>query len=71
MLMATKYKVGDLVQLKSGGPKMTVTKPDYYIGDVGAYWFTGTKKHKADFPPEALLPVDGEAVATEQSPRAN
>lgn len=44
--METNFKAGDEVQLKSGGPKMTIEVLD---GD-GAYciWFSGLDK-KADY----------------------
>ena len=47
------WKVGDLVQLKSGGPTMTVVEvaPKGY---VHATWFAGAKKESGGFPPEAL-----------------
>ena len=55
-----KYKVGDVVQLKSGGPKMTVTSvpstaSDYYH----TCWFGGSKREFANFPEDALMtPAD-------------
>lgn len=33
-----KFKLGDVVRLKSGGPTMTVTSIDR-DGDVGVIWF--------------------------------
>jgi uncharacterized protein YodC (DUF2158 family) len=57
--MADELKVGDVVQLKSGGPKMT-------IGGIGKYgmgsttdrancvWFEGTNKKEALFELHAL-----------------
>jgi uncharacterized protein YodC (DUF2158 family) len=40
--MAVPFKKGDVVQLKSGGPRMTVEAvfPD---GDVRVAWFAGSK----------------------------
>lgn len=55
--MANEFKVGDVVQLKSGSPKMTAIK----VGDnlkheptVWCDWFDGTDKKHGTFPPEAL-----------------
>lgn len=46
-------KVGDVVQLKSGGPKMVI-QDDYGIDEKGQHWFTcewfeDTKPKSADF----------------------
>lgn len=55
-----EFKVGDVVQLKSGGPKMT-------IEDIGNYsfagteikakcvWFEGTKQKEGVFAPATLM----------------
>lgn len=47
-----KFKIGDIVQLKSGGPKMTVTS----VGErsVITAWFAGSKKEAGSFPFEAI-----------------
>jgi uncharacterized protein YodC (DUF2158 family) len=51
------FNIGDLVELKSGGPKMTVTRVD----DLGirtivrCTWFADSKKEQGEFPPEALV----------------
>ncbi|WP_080582709.1 YodC family protein [Sinorhizobium fredii] len=47
------YKIGDIVQLKSGGPKMTVTEisPNDH---VWTSWFAGAKNEKARFHIETL-----------------
>lgn len=55
--MATQtFNVGDVVRLKSGGPKMTVTQIGERLGapTVWCSWFDGTKKLDGDFPPSAL-----------------
>ena len=61
--MAQEFKVGDVVQLKSGGPLMTVT----YVGEqdgaprVWCSWFVNnTKEEKGTFPPAALTAVSDE-----------
>jgi uncharacterized protein YodC (DUF2158 family) len=50
------FKVGDIVRLKSGGPKMTVTK---VVGDrIHCEWFNDDNKVDFKvFPPEALEAV--------------
>jgi uncharacterized protein YodC (DUF2158 family) len=62
MVMAEKFKVGDTVQLKSGGPKMTVTDtkrdPVNLIDEdsIECMWFAGAKREVGRFPPAALMP---------------
>ena len=51
--MAEKFKIGDIVQLKSGGPKMTVTK--VLEEGVNTAWFAGSKKEAGTFPFEAVM----------------
>jgi len=56
--MADAFKPGDVVTLKSGGPKMTVAQ----VGNaamsgeptVWCVWFDGVKKLEETFPPDAL-----------------
>jgi uncharacterized protein YodC (DUF2158 family) len=53
------FKVGEIVQLKSGGPKMTVTDipagsyKDYY----STSWFAGAKLEHGHFPEDSLMPA--------------
>lgn len=61
--MARKFKKGDIVQLKSGGPKMTVDAVDgedafSTTGGVWAIWFAGAKRERAHFSVEAIIPVE-------------
>ena len=51
--MAEKFKIGDIVQLKSGGPKMTITKVLEEV--VHTAWFAGSKKETGVFPFEAVM----------------
>lgn len=64
--MAQKYKTGDVVLLKSGGPKMTVKEytQDFTLAPgvreveaVSCQWFAGSKQEQAIFPEDSLEPV--------------
>jgi uncharacterized protein YodC (DUF2158 family) len=50
------FNVGDIVQLKSGGPDMTVTRIGASAGEpmLWCTWFDGTKDAYGLFPPNAL-----------------
>jgi uncharacterized protein YodC (DUF2158 family) len=63
----TEFKIGDVVELKSGGPAMTVTQVPGWVGsppkqgDVGVrtdlvtcYWFDGGEANSHEFQPEVL-----------------
>jgi uncharacterized protein YodC (DUF2158 family) len=53
-----QFQAGDVVQLKSGGPKMTVESTEAIGGGktfVDCIWFEGTTKvERHTFPEEAL-----------------
>jgi len=51
--MEPKFKIGDIVQLKSGGPKMTVTNVTRGEG-VHTAWFAGSKRESGYFPFDAI-----------------
>jgi len=51
-----KIEKGDVVELKSGGPEMTVTMKAIG-GDWVCQWFEGQKLVVASFPPEGLRKV--------------
>lgn len=55
--MPDQFKPGDVVMLKSGGPKMTVNAVGEQFGGgirVWCDWFVGTKKQSGDFEPNSL-----------------
>jgi uncharacterized protein YodC (DUF2158 family) len=57
-----QFKPGDLVELKSGGPVMTIEKPNFDIYEVweGTYscsWFAGDKHQHNRFAQAALRPA--------------
>jgi len=58
-----EFKEGDVVQLKSGGPKMTYTGREIagHKGKVECLWFaegTDSKLESGWFPPNLLILVD-------------
>lgn len=56
VLTKSKFKVGDLVKLVSGGPTMTVTA--FSEAYISCHWFpTPHEPRAASFPPEALVNV--------------
>lgn len=55
--MAEKLKIGDIVQLKSGGPKMTVTRLSDNEKVAHTSWFAGSKHEAGGFPVDALIPI--------------
>lgn len=54
--MDDQFKAGDVVQLKSGGPKMTVSYVREWQGQMEANcdWFEGTTNHSGSFPVTSL-----------------
>lgn len=58
--MAEKFNKGDIVSLKSGGPKMTIVQ-ESDIGDhkeVKCKWFSGNKLQDGWFCLEALVKIE-------------
>ena len=60
--MSNKFATGDIVQLKSGGPQMTVEEvsEDYIAGEefVQCQWFSGSKLQDGWFRPESLAKIE-------------
>ena len=54
VMKEAKYKVGDVVQLKSGGPSMTVEGYRDYDGHVICQWFAGNKLQSGVFDPDSI-----------------
>ncbi|MBR2572866.1 MAG: DUF2158 domain-containing protein [Loktanella sp.] len=58
--MAATFKPGDIVQLKSGGPAMTIASLSTNMnGGFSGYqceWFKGASKERAHFTEETLKP---------------
>jgi uncharacterized protein YodC (DUF2158 family) len=50
--MSAAFKVGDVVKLKSGGSRMTVSAIDG--ADVTCIWFEGAKTERDTFPAATL-----------------
>jgi uncharacterized protein YodC (DUF2158 family) len=55
MKTKSEFKVGDIVMLKSGGPKMTVSDLLDSGLTIRTTWFAGSKNESGRFPPEALM----------------
>ncbi|MXP43066.1 YodC family protein [Allopontixanthobacter sediminis] len=53
-----KFTPGDLVELKSGGPVMTVEKEGYEQDTWGCTWFAGDKHQQNTFSGVALKLAD-------------
>lgn len=57
--MSTSFKVGDIVQLKSGGPEMTVQRiPTTHNHYYDCQWFAVKKLESGHFPADSLQPVN-------------
>lgn len=61
--MADEFKVGEIVQLKSGGPEMTVSNTNLFDKDdhVKCQWFGGRKLDQGAFPTASLVRVRAES----------
>lgn len=65
-VMTERFKAGDVVQLKSGGPKMTVSWIDTDVtGDpvVHCSWFDATgNEHTGNWPVPSLIKMPPESL---------
>ncbi len=61
--MTEQFKAGDMVQLKSGGPRMTIREIEDWDGGPRAWcqWFQGTDSKEGVFPLTSLT------IATQRS----
>lgn len=58
MSKQSEFVVGDIVQLKSGGPDMTVKAiPRQHASYYVCQWFAGKKLESGDFQPDSLKVV--------------
>lgn len=61
--MDNKFEIGDVVQLKSGGPRMTVASLGVDASQeqiAGCIWFEGSKRHNRNFLTSVLMVVPSE-----------
>jgi len=58
--MADEFKPGDVVQMKSGGPKMTVFHIGEQYGETRIFctWIEGSKKYEETFYPAVLKIIE-------------
>lgn len=56
MMNQQAFNPGDVVQLKSGGPPMTVDQIDDFQGEIGVkcIWFEAKARKESVFPPHTL-----------------
>lgn len=53
-----EFKIGDTVQLKSGGPKMTISSARDSQEDYLCMWFKGASREQGYFKDEVLKRID-------------
>ncbi|HYE32103.1 MAG TPA: DUF2158 domain-containing protein [Methylomirabilota bacterium] len=58
--MAQTFKTGDVVQLKSGGPKMTIAEVDHGGQRYFCKWFAGAKIETGAFHVDTLKPASAQ-----------
>ena len=69
--MSDEFNAGDVVKLKSGGPKMTVVATDLPgVMTVRCSWFAGAKHESGSFPTHALVLFEDEPMALIERPIA-
>ena len=62
----TKFEVGAVVRLKSGGPRMTVVGRMWGSDQLLCNWFEGVRSHMGSFPAKALVGAPAEEAAAPQ-----
>ena len=66
----TKFEVGDVVRLNSGGPRMTVVGRLWGSDQLLCNWFEGVRSHAGSFPEGALVAAPAESQAGEGQQQA-
>lgn len=61
-----EFDVGDVVRLKSGGPRMTVVGRMWGSDQLLCNWFEGVRSHAGSFPAKALAGAPEEARGEQQ-----
>jgi uncharacterized protein YodC (DUF2158 family) len=61
MASSDKFAPGDIVVLKSGGPKMTIDS-ECSNGGYWTVWFAGVKRERAHFHEEAITTPPSEPL---------
>jgi uncharacterized protein YodC (DUF2158 family) len=59
-MAGSKFKAGELVQLKAGGPKMVVEEWNTFNEAYNCSWFSGAKHNNQLFKEEAIQPYEEE-----------
>lgn len=57
-----RFAIGVVVELKSGGPKMTIARYDEREDSFHCVWFKDNVLQRDSFPTESLRPVHEEEV---------
>lgn len=66
MRVMAQFKVGDVVQLKSGGPGMTVS--DIEADGVRCVWFAGNENKIGHFPSSILKLYEADSTESRSQP---
>ena len=66
----TKFEVGDVVRLKSGGPRMTVVGRMWGSDQLLCNWFEGVRSHMGSFPGKALVSAPEESQEEKEQAQA-
>ena len=59
--MAEKFKPGDIVRTKVGGPNMVIDAK-HYLSGFWCVWFAGAKRNRELFHAESLEPVPADEI---------